>query len=147
MVTKKQRSYFLRSSPMSDSSSSTSAPIRLLIRLALTILMVWALPVLMPKFVMIQGGIPAIALIGVTLTLLNVIARPVINVVMLPFKLFVSLFAIVIANALFLWLLTWLVGMMDQTVVRFAIEGGWTGWVIVSLVLGIGNWLMKEILK
>lgn len=127
--------------------SSVSAPIRLLVRLALTILLVWALPKIVPSYVEIHGGITAITLIGITLTLLNIIARPVINLIMLPFKLFVTIFAIVVANALFLWLLTWLVGMMDPETVRFAVLGGFSGWIIVSLILGVGNWLLKEILK
>jgi uncharacterized membrane protein YvlD (DUF360 family) len=130
-----------------SNDSSVSAPIRLLVRLALTILLVWALPKIVPSYVEIGGGITAITLIGITLTLLNIVARPVINVVMLPFKLFVTIFAIVVANALFLWLLTWLVGMMDPETVRFAVLGGFFGWIIVSLILGIGNWLLKEILK
>jgi uncharacterized membrane protein YvlD (DUF360 family) len=129
------------------SESSTSAPIRLLVRLALTVLLTWALPAVFPQYVAIEGGIPAIVLIGITLTLLNIIARPFINVVMMPFKLFLTVFAIIVANALFLWLLTWLVGMMDQSVVRFAVLGGLMGWIVVSLVLGIANWIMKEILK
>jgi uncharacterized membrane protein YvlD (DUF360 family) len=130
-----------------SSNSSISAPIRLLVRLALTVLLVWALPVIVPSYVEIHGGIGAITLIGITLTLLNIIARPVINLVMLPFKLFVTIFAIIIANAAFLWLLTWLVGMMDPETVRFAVLGGIPGWIVVSLILGVGNWLLREILK
>jgi uncharacterized membrane protein YvlD (DUF360 family) len=134
--------------PMSSSSdSSLSAPVRLLVRLALTILLTWALPMLLPTYVTLSGGIAAIVLIGITLTLLNVLARPIIHVVMLPFKLFFTLFAVIIANALFLWLLTWLTGMMDPAVVQFAIKGELTGWMMVSMVLGFGNWVMKEMLK
>jgi putative membrane protein len=131
---------------MSDSSNA-SAPIRLIVRLLLTIALVWALPVILPGFITIEGGLAAIALIGVTLTLLNIIVRPIINILTFPLKLFMTVLAIILANAAFLWFLMKLVGMMDQQTVRFVIEGGVWGWIVVSLVLGLANWIIKEILK
>lgn len=126
---------------------SSSAPLRLIIRTVLTIALVWLLPVIMPSFILIEGGLVAVALIGITLTLLNIIARPIINILTFPFKLFATIGAIILANAAFLWLLMRIVGMMDPSLVRFVIQGGLLGWIVVSLVLGLANWMLKEILK
>ncbi len=130
---------------MSDSSSS--APLRLIVRLLLNIAVVWILPIILPSYVAIQGGWAAIILIGITMTLLNVLARPIIHILTFPLKLFMTIIAIILANAAFLWLLTWLIGMMDQSLVGLAIMGGLTGWIVVSLIMGLANWAMREMLK
>lgn len=132
---------------MSSDQSSSSAPLRLILRTLLTIGIVWLLPVVVPSFALLEGGLVATFLIGITLTLLNIIARPLINILTFPFKLFATIGAIILANAAFLWLLMKIVSMMDPSLVRFEIQGGLLGWIVVSLVLGLSNWILKEILK
>ena len=129
------------------SDSSASAPLRILLRLFLTVALVWVLPTLLPQYIQIGGGLFAYILIGITITLLNILIRPILYILTLPLKLFVTILAIILVNGVFLWLLTWLIGMMDPSMVSLAITGGIVGWIVVSLVLGLANWVMKEILR
>jgi putative membrane protein len=127
--------------------SSTAAPVRIVIRLLLTIALVWLLPTLLPAYIKIDGGARSIIMIGITITLLNILVRPILHVITLPLKLFMTIFAIILVNGVFLWLAAKLIGMMDPEVASLTILGGAVGWIVVSLVLGIANWVMKEILK
>lgn len=132
---------------MSDSSSGSSAPIKLIIRLLLTIALVWVMSMVMERYFFVSGGIAAYIIIGSLLTLMNVIVRPLLNIIMLPFKLFAAIIAIIVVNGGFLWLTIQIAEAMDPDVVQLHVDGGVGGWIVVALTLGIANWVFKEILK
>lgn len=131
---------------MSD-SKHLSAPVRLVMRFALTILLVYILNTFLDQYFLVEGGLIAILIIASLLTLMNVIIRPVINVIMLPFKLFMGIVALIIANGLFLWLTEKIAERMDPAIIVLHVDQNLGGWLLVALVLGLGNWLMKEVLR
>lgn len=124
-----------------------SLPTRLLLRFALTIGLVWALAVLLPDYVFISGGFVGILVVAGIMTILNILVRPILNAILLPLKLLINILAIIIVNTVFLWITYQLVYFLDPNLVTFEILGGFVGWLVVALAIGLGHWAMKVILK
>ena len=123
-----------------------SAPTRLFLRFVLTVAVVWAMSTYYGTVFMVQGGITAYVVLGALITLLNILVRPVLEILTLPLKFFAHLLTIIIVNGLLLWLIQTISDNMDS-VLSFHIQGGPLEWVIVAVILGFANWVMKELLK
>jgi len=130
-----------------ESSFTPSWPLRLVLRLLLTILLVWLLSKFLDQYFFVDGGLPAYIIIGSLLTLMNIIVRPLLHLIMLPFKLFATILALMVINGGFLWLTERIARELDPEFVRLQIDGGVAGWILVAIILGIANWVFKEILK
>ncbi len=122
------------------------SPTRLALRALLTMALVWLMAKYLPQYLSISGGIAAIIVTGALLTLLNLFVRPLLNIITFPLKLFATIIAIILANAAFLWIVMWVTDRLDPTLIQFDVRGGIVGWVVVSLLLGLMNWILKEIL-
>jgi uncharacterized membrane protein YvlD (DUF360 family) len=129
---------------MADTSFAT--PIRLVLRFALTVLLLWVLARLLPQYLTIGGSWAALPTVAALVLLLNMFARPVLKVLTLPLKLFMTLAAIVLVNGVFLWILTAIAARFDPTTATFAVEGGAGGWIVIALALGLGNWLIHHVI-
>ena len=121
--------------------------LRLLFRFALTLLLVWALSTYLDQYFFVTGGWKAYVIIASLITLMNLIVRPVLDMIVLPLKLLATILALVLVNAVFLWLTVWIVNHMERDLVTLDIQGGVGGWIVVILALGISKWLMKVSLK
>ena len=124
-----------------------SLPIRILIRFIFNILLVWAMAMYLDDYFFLSGGLPAYVVVGALLTLMNVIVRPLLNLVTFPLKLLATILAIILVNGIFIWLTYQIVLLMDPNLVTLEIIGGLGGWIVVTLVIGIANWGVKFILK
>lgn len=124
-----------------------SVPLRLLLRLLVTIALVAAMEAFLPQYVLVTGGLPAFIVIGAILFVLNLVVRPALNVIALPLKLLFSLVALIAVNGAFVWLLTKVMERVDPALAQFHILGGWQGWVVVAVIVGVAHWLMKTLLK
>jgi putative membrane protein len=122
-----------------------NAPLRILLRFLLTIVLLWALVSFTP-YLDLGYGWSSLIVIGALVTLLNLLVRPLLEILTLPLRFFATLLAFIIVNGLVVWLLYAVSQRMDTTMVTFAIQGGILGWAVVALVLGFGNWAMKEML-
>jgi len=125
---------------------SLSLPIRLVLQYALTILLLWLLLRIMPQYLVIQGSPMALPTVAALLMLLNIFARPILKLLALPLKLFMTIIAIVLVNGIFLWILTKIAERFDPATAIVLVEGGIGGWIVVALALGIGNWVLHHIL-
>lgn len=76
---------------------------------------------------------------------LNLLVRPVLNVISFPLFLFSGIIAIILVNVLFLWLTLQIVEGWDPARIGLAVTGGAWGWILSSLALGLGNWVMKKV--
>lgn len=132
---------------MAEETSRLSAPMRLIMRLLLTILLVYVLSTFLERIFFVDGGIAAYIVIGSLLTLMNVIVRPLLHIIMLPFKLFMGLIVLIVTNGLFLWLTQRIARELDPEVVILQIDGGVGGWILIAIILGLANWIFKEVLK
>lgn len=132
---------------MPENDSRLSAPIRLLLRLLLTILLVYLMNTFLDRIFFLDGGLQAYIIIGSLLTLMNVIVRPILHVILLPFKLFMGIIVLIAANGLFLWLTEIIAEKMDPELVVMHVDQGFLGWFFVAVVFGIANWIFKVILR
>ncbi|MBI1812305.1 phage holin family protein [Candidatus Peregrinibacteria bacterium] len=123
-----------------------SAPARIIVRFVLNVLLVWGLATYLSDYVSVEGGWTAFVVIGALLTLMNAIVRPLLTLITLPLRLLATILTVVIVNGIFLWLTILIVGAMDPTVVSLQINGGIAGWIFLSLLVGLANWVMKEVL-
>jgi len=131
---------------MSESSGG-SAPVRILIKFALNVGLAAFLAVYLDEYFRMTGGMSAYVVMGSLLTLMNIIVRPVLSIILLPLKLFVTILAIIILHAVFVQIAVMIVQRMDPEIITLEIFGGLWGWIIVAVILGLGNWTMKAMLK
>ncbi len=121
--------------------------IRLLLRFLLTIVLVWAMATYMDQYFFVTGGWIAYVIIAALITLMNLIVRPILELVTLPLKLLATIVAIIIVNGVFVWLTILIISYMEPTLVTAEIQGGIGGWIVVAIILGLAKWLMKVTLK
>ncbi|MFA6523467.1 MAG: phage holin family protein [Candidatus Peribacteraceae bacterium] len=126
---------------------TSSLPVRLILRTILNVLLVWVLTAYLPDYFFVHGGWIGAVIIGALLTLMNVLVRPLLDLLTTPLKLLATLVAFILVNGVFLWLTALIASMMDPALVSLQISGGVGGWIVVMIVLGIANWLMKILLK
>jgi hypothetical protein len=119
-------------------SNGFSWPVRIVFQWVLTIALVWFLSINLEQYFLLNGGLPAYIIIGSLLTLMNLIV---------PFHFIFGMIATIMMSWLFLWITLKIANQMDPTILLFGLNGGVGGWIVVSLILGIANWLMKIIVK
>lgn len=122
-----------------------SLSLRIVIRTLANIGLVYAMNAIIPVYFQVIGSWAAFILIGILLGFLNVLVRPILDLVTLPLKLFATLLAVIIVNGVILWLTYRITLLMDPNIVMLVIGGGIGGWVIASIVLGTGNWILKHL--
>ena len=122
-----------------------SLPVRIALRAVGNVLLVVGVNIYLPQYVAVFGGPPAYVIIGCLLTLGNFFLRPLLDIVTFPFHLLFTLATTIVVNALFVWIIYRIVLLMDPSIVSLAITGGLTGWIVVSGVIGAGNWVMKHV--
>ncbi len=132
---------------MGEQQGNLSAPVRLIIRLLLTIGLIYIMNTFLEQIFFLQGGLAAFIIIGSLITLMNVIVRPLLNLIMMPFKLFMGLVVLIVANGLILWLTEKIAEAMDPTLVVLEIDQGIGGWFLIAIILGLANWVMKGVLR
>jgi uncharacterized membrane protein YvlD (DUF360 family) len=125
---------------------SLALPIRLVLQFALTVLLLWVLARVLPQYLVIEGSWAALPTVAALVMLLNMFARPILKILTLPLKLFMTLAAIVIVNGGFLWILTKIAERFDPQTAVFAVEGGVGGWIVIALALGLGNWVLHHVI-
>ena len=131
---------------MSSEGSSHHA-LKLALKSVLNIILVWAMATYMGQYFGLDGGIPAMVIVGALITLLNIFFRPILNILLLPLKLFATIIAIMISNGAFIYVVHLVTLRMDPSLVRLEIYGGPWGWIIVAVCFGFANWVMKEMFK
>ncbi len=129
-----------------NETSSLGLPLRILFSAILTILLVWAMNTLIPQYFAISGGWAAFVIVGCLVTLLNLIARPILHVLTFPLKLFATLLALILSNAAFVWLVVRITSQMDPSLVRLTVAEGFVSWMAVAAILGIANLFFKHTL-
>jgi uncharacterized membrane protein YvlD (DUF360 family) len=133
---------------MSDTAERrVPLPVILIIKYVLNAAMVWFMASYLGDYFQLTGGLGAYIVVGALLTLMNIIVRPLLHIITLPLKLFATLVAVILTQAVFVQLTVMIVHTMDPAVVTLEIFGGLWGWIVVAVILGLGNWLMKVALK
>ena len=126
---------------------SIKLSVSILLRFLLTTLLIWAMVSYLPEYLVVTGGWRGLITVAALITLMNLVVAPLLNLMVFPLKLFATILAIVVANAVFLWLTVWVVAHMEPSIVTMNIKGGIPGWILMAIILGLGKWLMNVILK
>lgn len=124
---------------------SSSLPLRLVLQYALTALLLWGMTMYLPDYLIIQGSAAALPTVAALVLLLNIFARPILKIITFPLRLLMTLVAVILVNALFLWILTSVAERFDPATALFLVQGGAGGWIVVAMILGIGNWIFQKI--
>lgn len=122
-----------------------SPALKLALKALGNVILVWGMNAYLPAYFTVFGDLAAFVIIGCLLTLLNLFLRPILSIITFPFHLVFSLFTSIVVNALFLGIVYQIILQMDPNIVILTITDGATGWVIVSTVLGVANWVMKHL--
>jgi len=139
----------VQNSFMSDDKTEKRAThaTKISFRVFINVAIIWFLDAYFPEFFILSGGIQAIAIAGLTLTFLNWLVVPILHVLSLPIKLIAWMVAFLLVNAAALWLTIGFIESLNIFGVSLEVGGGVMGWILVSAVLGVGNWLVRAILK
>ncbi|MBT4119998.1 hypothetical protein HOL63_01805 [Candidatus Peregrinibacteria bacterium] len=130
-----------------SSEHNTHHALKLAIKSVLNIMLVWALATHFGQYFGLDGGVPAIVIVGALITLLNMFFRPILNILLLPLKLFATIIAIIISNGAFIYVVHLFTLRMDPTLIKLEIYGGPWGWIVVAVCFGLANWILKEMFK
>ncbi len=120
---------------------------RIALKAALNVLLVFLMDRYLPQYLTVFGGWAAFVVVGSLITLLNFVLRPILDILTLPLKLFATIFALILVNGVFLWLTYQITLRMDPSLIAMTITGGLTGWIVLSVVLGTGNWVVRHVVK
>lgn len=129
------------------SESKTSLPAVMMLHVIGNFFLTWFLVTYFEPFFVLTGGWPGIIVVGSVLTLLNIFVRPILKLATAPLKLFATILAIILVNGVFTQLTVSIVERMDEEIVQLSIEGGLWGWIVVAVILGVGNWVIKTIAR
>jgi uncharacterized membrane protein YvlD (DUF360 family) len=113
----------------------------------LTILLIWVLSNFLERTFFLSGGLKAYIIIGSIITLMNLIVRPILNIVTYPFRLLAGIVVLIVVNGGILWLTQRIVEKMDPSLVRLQIDQGIGGWLLIAFILGFAHWVFKHILR
>lgn len=130
---------------MSNSSGSFSAG--LLVQFILNTALVWVLINFFGDFFVLSNNTKSIIVVGLIFTILNLVARPILNLLTLPLRLFATVIAVVIVNGVFVYLTHRIVDILQLPDVTLSIQGEAVGFLTVALILGVGNWVVKAVMK
>ena len=115
----------------------------LLLRFAVTILLVWAMTTYLDAYFYVGGGWKAYVIVAALVTLLNVVLRPVITIILLPLRFFATFLAIIASNVFFLWVVRAISLQFDSALVTLDIKGI-LGWLLTGALFGFTNWLLTH---
>lgn len=123
-----------------------SLPNRLVLRFALTALLLLAMNRWMSATFFVGGGWSGIVAVAALVTLLNVLVRPMLDLVTLPLKILTGGIVVMAVNLAILLALETITRLYDPQIATLTIQGGIRGWLLAAIVLGAANWAMKETL-
>jgi len=116
---------------------------RIVLRFILTTLFVWFLSAYLGRYFILHGGIPAIILLGLIVTIAHKLLHPFLYLITLPLRFFATILAIIIINGLLVSVVVEITKLLDPSLITLSISGGFIGWLVVILLFALWQWLTK----
>jgi len=119
----------------------------LIIRLAVNAVALWVATLIISGVEIEHGSteeqVITLIVVAAIFAAVNVVVRPVVKLLSLPFYvLTLGLFTFIV-NALMLWLTSWIAGLLD---VAFHVDGFWSA-VLGGLVISFVSWLLNLLVR
>ena len=124
--------------------NSTSLLARAIIKIIVNIAVVWFLTNYFSQYFTLTGGLQGVVIAGLLLGVLNILVRPVLEILTLPIKLFATLIAVIIVHGVLIQVAVWLLQQPFNSTIVLTINGGLVGWVFTMCIIGVSNWVAKE---
>lgn len=105
----------------------------------------WGTSMVLDKF-NYEGGIVFLLVAGIIMGILNSCMKPVIKLLSFPLIFFSAGLFLIVINALILYLLDYILAVLDFTGVELSIDGILT-YLWAAIILGVVNWFERWILK
>ncbi|MFA6528293.1 MAG: phage holin family protein [Candidatus Gracilibacteria bacterium] len=105
----------------------------------------WAVSMLLDKFTY-EGGIIFLLIAGIIMGILNSCMKPIIKFLSFPLIFFSAGLFLIAINAIVLWILDYILTVLDFTGVDLKIEGTLT-YLWAAIIFGVVNWLERWLLK
>lgn len=94
----------------------------------------------------IEGGLLTYAIIGIILSLLNLIIKPILKLLSFPLVFLTGGLFLIVINAVILYLCEYFIRVIDVAGVSMHVEGTLT-YLWAAAILGLANWLISWFLK
>jgi len=94
---------------------------------------------LLPEALTIEGGTIAYIYIGVVFSILNLIIKPILNLVTFPLRILTLGAIVILIHAIMLYLLQEVINTLELFQATMTIHGGIVNFLIVGVILGIIN--------
>ena len=112
---------------------------KIIIVLILNTLLFWALDTkLLPNHLVVTGGNAAYFYIAFLFLLLNLIIRPIVELLSLPFEILTLGAFVIIINGFMLWVLEYVINFVDLFGVTFDVKGFFT-YLFIGTLLTVFN--------
>lgn len=120
-----------------------SFPSRLLLRLLLNCTFVWLLTRYLQTIFLLTGGLPAILIVGLLQTLLDLLIRPFLALLTFPLRLFLSLLNILVLSGLAFGILLLLAREFDPSILTLTVLGGWRDLFLLIALFGLRDTFLR----
>lgn len=99
----------------------------------------------LPKLFTVSSGAYALLIIGVVLTAVNQLVVPLLSILALPLRAFAAFLAFFAVNIGGLYVATLFLAEIALPGVELQITGGVVSWIVVSLVFGAVNGVIRRV--
>lgn len=118
----------------------------LLIRLVLNAGTLYLITYLLPADVVYTGGVKFFAVAGLFMTIINLVIKPILKILALPFVILTAGLFMIFINAFLLWFLKYALDIVKFQDVSLVIHTK-GGYLIAGLLFGLLNWILNVIFR
>lgn len=132
---------------MAEGQTGHSLPLRIVASFLLNAGVVYTLGWLFPQLFLLSPGWRALLIVSVIFTAMNVVVTPVLRILSLPIRAFVWTIGALLTNGLALWVTVRLVAVLKLEGVTLAIGGGLVTWLLLTIIFGLANGVLRRMLS
>ncbi len=119
---------------------------KLLLKFLCNVVLFYLVQRYLPQYVYVFGGVTAYVILGLVFTILNLCVRPFLRLLTAPLHFFFAILTDCAVNFAMLWVLVEVLKRIDPNVVIFSVTGGFFAWFVISIILGIFQWVIRKVL-
>ena len=118
----------------------------LILRLLLNAASLYLLIYFMPNDLVYTGGVKFFAVAGIFMAIINLIIKPILKILALPFMILTGGLFMIFINAFLLWFLKYSLDIVKFQDVSLVIHSNGS-YLMAGLVFGLLNWVLNTIFR